>query len=76
MMDTNEVVRATIIWSLEETLKKRDAEIERLREELEETRTRMESNWSYHRFWEEKFSRHLEKIRQWEAEELDREISP
>lgn len=31
-MDTNEVVRATIIWDLEETLKKRDAEIERLRE--------------------------------------------
>lgn len=33
-MDTNEVVRSTIIWSLEETLKKKDAEIERLREAL------------------------------------------
>lgn len=33
-MNTNEVVRATIIWDLEETLKKRDAEIERLREAL------------------------------------------
>jgi hypothetical protein len=31
MTDTNEIVRSTIIWSLEETIKKQDAEIERLR---------------------------------------------
>jgi len=34
MTDTNEIVRSTIIWSLEETIKKQDAEIERLRSAL------------------------------------------
>jgi len=32
-MDTNEIVRTTIIWDLEDSIKKKDAEIERLRDE-------------------------------------------
>lgn len=30
---------------------------------------RIHSNWSYHRYWEEKFARHLEKIIEWEKAE-------
>ena len=30
---------------------------------------RVHSNWAYHRYWEEKFARHLEKIIEWEKAE-------
>ena len=33
---------------------------------------RMHSNWSYHRWWEEKFAKHLVKIKEWEDEETRR----
>ena len=32
-MDTNELIRSTIIWDLENSLKKKDAEIERLQKQ-------------------------------------------
>lgn len=44
-------------------------EMEVTEESLRVAEDRMHSNWSYHRWWEEKFARHLEKIKEWEDEE-------
>ena len=47
-------------------------EVEVAKESCRVAEERMHSNWSYHRWWEEKFAKYLDKIKEWEDEEVRR----
>ena len=56
-------------------------ELEELQRELDTTKEslnvaneRIHSNWAYHRWWEEKFAKYLDKIKAWEDEEYEKEM--